>query len=413
MHIVLTLQKLVHSETGQHKKHALQNGGGDGSATSTTANGQSLRGRIRELLQSTIHGHNSAHPGSPSTKLLNSIETSYSHSSDGFVVAHTEKDGKELVQKLRTLQGHRGGSDIRRIAFMEAQSPLTRHNFAVCAEQVSIFLLSGTQQAPLDRSTKLTKYLDNTLISFFEASANDVERPILNRLNSRDTILRRSCDASMLAQSIIDTIIDLAIPVTTAYQDAIGALEMDVLTEPNIKHARELYVITSEITSMQNSISPIAGLITSLQDSRSGLSTKSGPPDEDSIIGIKISPMTQVYLGDVKDHCLLISQTLDQLHSSADGMINLIFNTITAYQNESMKKLTGATIMFLPLSFVTGYFGMNLTDFPSLQNNESFFWLIAAPIAMGTALILGWGKFWRQIMKRRLRRGFTRKQGRY
>jgi Mg2+ and Co2+ transporter CorA len=215
----------------------------------------------------------------------------------------------------------------------------------------------------------------------------------------------------MLAQSIIDTIIDLAIPVVAAYQDAIGALEMDVLTEPNIKHARELYVITSEIDSIQNSISPIAGLITSLQDSRSGLHTKSTPQDQVPILGVKISPMTQVYLGDVKDHCFLISQTLDQLHLSAQGMINLIFNTITAYQNETMKKLTGTTIMFLPLTFVTGYFGMNLTDFPSLENNESFFWAIATPVALGTALLLGWGKFWRRIVRIWQRRRFTKKPG--
>jgi hypothetical protein len=94
-------------------------------------------------------GRGSLQKSSAYDKLLDSTGTSYSYSSDGFVVARMEKNGVDYVQKLRTLQGHRGGSDVRRIAFMEAHSPLTRHGYAVCAEQVSIFLLSGKCVNPL------------------------------------------------------------------------------------------------------------------------------------------------------------------------------------------------------------------------------------------------------------------------
>ena len=73
------------------------------------------------------------------------------------------------------------------------------------------------------------------MVSFFESSADDIETPILHRLSTPDTILRRSCDASMVVQAIIDAIIDLAIPVASAFQDVIGELELDVLTQPDIK----------------------------------------------------------------------------------------------------------------------------------------------------------------------------------
>ena len=107
------------------------------------------------------------------------------------------------------------------------------------------------------------------MISFFESSADDIELPILHRLATPDTILRKSCDASMLVQAIIDAIIDLAIPVTTAYQDVIGDFELDVLTEPSIKHTTSLYVVTSEIAMMRNFISPIVNLINALRDRKS------------------------------------------------------------------------------------------------------------------------------------------------
>lgn len=96
---------------------------------------------------------------------------------------------------------------------MEKHSSLAPKGLAVACEQVSIFIT-----------------FDNTIISFFELSALDVEAPIIRRLQTPDTILRQSCDASMICQAIIDAVIDLAIPVAACYGDTLGDLELDVLT---------------------------------------------------------------------------------------------------------------------------------------------------------------------------------------
>ena len=124
---------------------------------------------------------------------------------------------------VRTLQRYRGNPNEERTDFMEKNSALREKGLAVSVEQVSIFLCD-----------------DNTVLSFFEHSANDVEDPILRRLNTFDTILKRSADGSLVVQAIIDAIIDLAIPVVTAYEDAIGDLELDVLTDPDVERSKSL-----------------------------------------------------------------------------------------------------------------------------------------------------------------------------
>jgi Mg2+ and Co2+ transporter CorA len=111
-------------------------------------------------------------------------------------------------------------------------------------------------------------------------------------------------------------------------------------------------------------------------------------PKDPSTASITITTLAHTYFGDVEDHCITVTESLERMRRSADRMINLIFNTMGAYQNESMKQLTFVTILFLPMTFLVGYFGMNFEDMPSLKNSDAYFWWLCIPITGTMILVL-------------------------
>jgi len=64
---------------------------------------------------------------------------------------------------------------------------------------------------------------------------------------------------------------------------------------------------------------------------------------------------------------------------------------VAATQNESMRQLTMANLIFLPLTFITGYFGMNFNQEywqVMQQNGPIYFWKIAIPTTFLVMLLL-------------------------
>ncbi|KAI8626103.1 hypothetical protein F5Y19DRAFT_232812 [Xylariaceae sp. FL1651] len=362
--LILTCMKLVRLIDDDSDSDIEEDGGAVGKN-----HGSGIWGRAANIRR-WITGKKAKHPTAASV-----LEKGTRPTTPADTFAHQPTGFSDIVNPnmICTLQRFHAPPNAARTEFMERHSALASKGLAVMAEQVAMFITA-----------------DNTVIAFFEQSADDIERPILTRLQSSTTILRKACDASMVAQAIIDAIIDMAIPVAACYNDIVGNLELDVLIHPDITHTKKLYIIISEINKMFSFVNPILALISSLRDHKTKLNQESISRElQNPTGGVIITPMTYTYLGDVYDHCVLITENLTQIKESANHMIDLIFNTIATYQNESMKQLTIATIIFLPLTFITGYFGQNFGNFPEAQkNSSSYFWIIAVPVAVATILIL-------------------------
>ena len=106
---------------------------------------------------------------------------------------------------------------------------------------------------------------------------------------------------------------------------------------------------------------------------------------------------------------------IDRLLVDAKASMNALFQLrsieqnelaiVSDSQNKAILVFTGVTIIFLPLSFFTSYYGMNLTGIVGTSRGEGYFWKVCGSIAFLIVLCVVLGAY-----RHRLRRMISHKQ---
>ncbi|KAF7311667.1 CorA-like protein [Mycena kentingensis (nom. inval.)] len=226
---------------------------------------------------------------------------------------------------------------------------------------------------------------NGTVISLHPKPSLDFTEPITERMQQAHSLLRTSSDPSMVVEALLDLVVDRILEVMDNYQDSIRELEQKVLVKPSMSTVRSLHILSGDLITHRRTLEPIRSTIHGLRKY-----------DRERCIALKIdvddrggrtwgqngymSDMSKIYLADVLDHMDFVLTSLEMLASTSENLINYAFNMASYEANEIMRRLTLATIIFLPLTLLTGYFGMNFTEMWSVNNNSDLlFWKIALP----------------------------------
>ncbi|KAJ3183467.1 hypothetical protein HDU87_006786 [Geranomyces variabilis] len=235
-------------------------------------------------------------------------------------------------------------------------------------EQLNIFLLR-----------------DGTMISIFQSDGETACAPLYSRLEEEGTLIRNAEDASFLLFSMIDVVTDHFFPILDAYRLQLDTMEEYVLQSPAAEATQELHLIAKELSILRRTLLPSGNLVASLRENRSNGAVLNAPaPGVPAATATPplISKLTRTYLADVKDHVSTVVDGLECFESDARHLIDLIFNTVSHSTNEAMRTLALISLLFLPLGFLAGVFGMNFERFPELKWDLGIygFWIITAAI---------------------------------
>lgn len=90
-----------------------------------------------------------------------------------------------------------------------------------------------------------------------------------------------------------------------------------------------------------------------------------------------ISARCAVYLNNLSNHTHMVAHESDSIRDMLNGLLDQIENALMQKLNETMRILTAFTAIFLPLSLITGIYGMNFHWMPELSWKYGYFFTLA------------------------------------
>jgi magnesium transporter len=206
----------------------------------------------------------------------------------------------------------------------------------------------------------------NFVISFQEGIAGDAFNPIRERLRTAKGRMRRE-SADYLVYSLIDAIVDGYFVLLEKLGEQIEVLDERMLANRAGDVARTIHLLKREMIWLRKAVWPLREMINTLQRAETPL----------------IRASTGVYLKDVYDHTIEVIDTVETYRDVLSGMLENHLSLLTTRLNEIMKVLTAISTIFIPLTFITGIYGMNFRFMPELE------WRWGYPLALLAMAIVG------------------------
>lgn len=216
---------------------------------------------------------------------------------------------------------------------------------------VVLKMLSVDQNSGEIKSEQVSIVLGgNYLISFQEGLEGDVFEQVRARLRNEKSRLRQA-GPDFLLHALLDVIVDGYFLILESLAERIEDIEDELVENPGSETIHTIYRLKREMLFLHKSVWPLREVVSGLQRRDSEL----------------IQDGTVIYLRDLYDHTVQVVDTLETLRDMLTGMIDIYLSSVSNRLNEVMKVLTIIATIFMPLSFIVGWYGMNFKHMPELD----------------------------------------------
>lgn len=146
-----------------------------------------------------------------------------------------------------------------------------------------------------------------------------------------------------LLYRLTDEVVTSYMPIVEQMDDEIDRVEDQVFGSPTPQTLERIFTIKRAVLHLRRIIGPQREVLNKLAR------------DDYEVIDIK----ARIYFRDVYDHLVRLNDIIESLRDLIGGTLDTYLSVINNRMNEIMKTLTIITTLFMPLSFLTGFFGMN------------------------------------------------------
>ena len=142
---------------------------------------------------------------------------------------------------------------------------------------------------------------------------------------------------------LMEEVVTSYMPVIEEMDDAIDKTEDEVFANPSPRTLERIFSLKRAALHLRRVIGPQREVLNRLAR------------DDFAVI----DPRTRVYFRDVYDHLVRMHDITESIRDLVGGALDTYLSVINNRMNDIMKTLTVITTLFMPIAFITGFFGMN------------------------------------------------------
>ena len=180
-----------------------------------------------------------------------------------------------------------------------------------------------------------------------------------------------------LVYKILDAVITTFIPVLTRIDDDIDDLEQQVVNDTSTEQLQRIFSIKRDLVAMRRVITPMRDMFQRRADHIAELP---GLDTDDKL-----------YFRDLYDGLIRISELVDSYRDLLSGATDMYLSQVANNQGEINKQLTIIATIFLPLTFLTGFFGQNFSLLTNhIIDSEWSFWVFGIGLLVASVAAMGY-----------------------
>ena len=238
--------------------------------------------------------------------------------------------------------------DLHPLAAQIVDGKVERPSFADYGDHLSVIMQFPIHRG--DREHRVSTSVGLVVGANYFISAHGPELKPLTRClddvfgsEERSAAVRQSNPAHLLYE-VVDHLVNAMLPMIPHIEAHIERIEDLIFDDPGYSTVQEISYARRDLISLRRIVKPQLGVIQELQRSRSHL----------------LEADIEDYWGDIYDHLSHFWDSLEELQQVLDGLGDTHDTLISSRMNDIMKTLTIISVVLLPLTLVTGWFGMNV-----------------------------------------------------
>jgi len=149
-----------------------------------------------------------------------------------------------------------------------------------------------------------------------------------------------------LLYKIIDDLVADYMPVVEALDDQIDRVEDEVLVKAARDTLERIFTLKRILLAMRRILTPQREVLNKLAR------------DDYDVV----DPKDRIFFRDIYDHLVRLHDLNESMRDLVGGALDTYLSVVNNRMNEVMKTLTIITTLFMPVSFITGFFGMNFFE---------------------------------------------------